>query len=87
MACVGEDEEDDVTIEGHHLKLKEAYSVQSRQKDQWISLLPGTPKKLAGITQIKQTIMVSRLKKKARGDFIKYVARWFYEAGFPFKGT
>ena len=76
----GRDEEDDVTIEGSRLKSKGAYSVPSRLKDLWISLLLELRNICRGLLKQSKLPWILSTRRKVREDVVRYIEKWFYEA-------
>ncbi|XP_020266105.1 uncharacterized protein LOC109841555 [Asparagus officinalis] len=78
---IGEDEED------NSISLSSQRSSSSSHKviGPMDSFAARSPEEIAQIVaKGKQPMMDSKLKKKKREDVLRYVSKWFYEAGIPF---
>ncbi|XP_020255970.1 uncharacterized protein LOC109832900 [Asparagus officinalis] len=79
---IGEDEEEQNSIS---LNSQRSSSSSHKVIGPMDSFVARSPEEIAQmVAKGKQPTMDSKLKKKKREDVLRYVSKWFYEAGIPF---
>ena len=85
---VGEEDEHHETMEleeGHSSQSSLFRSIKPKCKGSMDGFTTRTLEELTNIAKyVKQNVLNPKAKKKAREDVVKYIARWFYEAGIAF---